>query len=144
MLLPGIARSLQQFPQVRQPSAARFQAGQRPGDTERRREPSLMTYLQHYDPLHQPILSTLVAALPVIILFYLLVVRRALAPWAAGGGALAALMIAILVYRMPAAMAGMAFISGALFGLLPICWTILNAMFLYNITVETGKFESIK
>src|SRR5207249_9952066 len=54
------------------------------------------------------------------------------------------LLIAALVYRMPAPMAGMAFVSGALFGLLPICWTIFNAMFLYNITVETGKFESIK
>src|SRR5262249_8432929 len=75
---------------------------------------------------------------------YLLVFRRALAPYAAAGGAITALVIATLVYRMPAPMAGMAFVSGALFGLLPICWTILNAMFLYNITVETGKFEAIK
>jgi lactate permease len=103
-----------------------------------------MHYTQHYDPFGQPIISTIVAALPVLVLFYLLVFRRAHVPIAAAGGALAALVIATLVYRMPAPMAGLAFIHGALFGLFPICWTIINAMFLYNITVETGHFERIK
>jgi L-lactate transport len=103
-----------------------------------------MHYTQHYDPFGQPIVSTIVAALPVLVLFYLLVFRRAHVPIAAAGGALTALLIATLVYRMPAPMAGLAFIHGALFGLFPICWTIINAMFLYNITVETGHFERIK
>src|SRR5712692_6808522 len=107
------------------------------------RNPSML-YTQNYDPLSSAALSTLVAALPVLVLFYLLVVRRVLAPWAAAGGAVAALLIATAVYRMPPAMAGLAFVNGALFGLLPICWTIANAMFLYNITVETGRFERIK
>lgn len=101
-------------------------------------------YQQNYDPLHFPVLSTLVAALPVLVLFYLLVFRRAHIPIAAAGGAVTALLVATLVYRMPAPLAGLAFVHGALFGLIPICWTIINAMFLYNITVETGKFESIK
>src|SRR5439155_24003708 len=90
------------------------------------------------------VLSTLVAALPVLVLFYLLVPRRVLAPWAAAGGAVTALLVAVAVYRMPAHMAGLAFLNGALFGLLPISWTISSAMFLYNITVVTGRFECIK
>src|SRR5262245_46741317 len=45
---------------------------------------------------------------------------------------------------MPAHMAGLAFLNGALFGIMPICWTIVCAMLLYNITVETGRFEGIK
>lgn len=103
-----------------------------------------MPYTQIYDPVHFMPLSTLVAALPVLVLLYLLVFRRLLAPWAALGGAVTALVIAVVAYRMPVAMAGLAFLNGALFGLLPICWTIFNAMLLYNITVETGKFEAIK
>lgn len=101
-------------------------------------------FTQTYDPLHNALLSTLVAALPVLVLFYLLVVKRAHVPVAAVGGAITALVGATLVYGMPAQMAGMAFVSGALFGLMPICWTIVWAMFLYNITVETGQFEGIK
>ncbi|MBI3721737.1 MAG: L-lactate permease, partial [Fimbriimonas ginsengisoli] len=101
-------------------------------------------YTQNYSPLASALLSTLVAALPVLALFYLLVVRRVLAPWAAAGGAATALIVAVAVYRMPLTMAGLAFLNGALFGLLPICWTITNAMFLYNITVATGRFERIK
>jgi lactate permease len=103
-----------------------------------------MVYTQDYNPLSPALLSILVAALPVLVLFYLLVVRRVLAPWAAAGGAAAALIVAVAVYRMPVHMAGLAFLNGALFGLLPICWTIANAMFLYNITVATGRFERIK
>src|SRR6059058_2260466 len=103
-----------------------------------------MIYTQNYNPLPWAILSTLVAALPVLTLFYLLVIRRVLVPWAAAGGAAVALVIAVLVYRMPAGMAGLDFLNGALFGLMPICWTSINAMFLYSITVGTGRFEQIK
>src|SRR5205085_6629047 len=102
-----------------------------------------MIYTQQYDRLG-PLLSTLLAALPVLTLFYLLVIRRVLVPWAAAGGAAMALVIAILVYRMPVGMASLAFLNGALFGIMPICWTIVCAMLLYNITVETGRFEQIK
>ena len=103
-----------------------------------------MIYTQNYSPLSSTVLCTILAALPVIVLFYLLVVRRSLVPLAAAGGAVAALAVAIGIYGMPAGMASMAFVSGALFGLVPICWTIVNAMFLYNITVETGRFAKIK
>lgn len=103
-----------------------------------------MIYTQNYTPFSSAILSTFVASLPVLVLFYLLVIKRAEVPWAAAGGAIAAFLIALVVYHMPLPMTCMAFVSGALFGMFPICWTILNAMFLYNITVETGRFEGIK
>ena len=103
-----------------------------------------MPYVQNYDPCNNVFLSTLLASLPVVTLFVMLVPMRLLAPWAAAGGAAVALVIAIGVFGMPADMAGLAFANGALFGLMPICWTIINAMLLYDITVETGRFEAIK
>src|SRR5438876_2262146 len=101
-------------------------------------------YQQDLNPLNNKILSTLFAALPVVTLFWLLVPRRWLAPRAGAGGALAALLIAVLVYKMPAGMATMAFVDGAAFGLLPVGWTIFWAMLLYNITVETGQFAIVR
>ncbi len=109
----------------------------------------IWAYQQHLDPLRgtllwSPLWSTLLAALPVLVLFWLLVPRRWLAPKAGAAGAVAAILVAILVYRMPAPMAGMAFVYGAAFGLLPVGWTIFNAMLLYNITVETGQFSVVR
>lgn len=109
----------------------------------------LLAYQQRLDPLRglvfwSPLWSTLLAAVPVLVLFWLLVPRRWLAPKAACGGALAALLIAVLVYGMPFDMALWAFGYGAAFGLLPVGWTIFNAMLLYNITVETGQFALVR
>jgi len=103
-----------------------------------------LIYTQNYDPVHWGPTSLLLAALPVLVLFFLLVVRRSPVPVAAGGGAIVALIVAVFAYRMPAQMAGLAFVNGALFALVPICWTIVNAMMLYNLTVVTGRFEGIK
>jgi L-lactate permease len=109
----------------------------------------LWAYQQHLDPLQgavlwSPLWSTLLAAVPVLVLFWLLVPRRWLAPKAGTGGALAAILIAIVVYRMPPGMAILAFADGAAFGLLPVGWTIFNAMLLYNVTVETGQFALVR
>ncbi len=103
-----------------------------------------MIYTQNYQPLAFPLLSLLFAALPVIVLFALLVIKRSPVPLAAAGGAIAAFVVAVLVYRMPLSMAGLAFLNGALFALLPICYVLIGAMLLYNITVETGCFDRIK
>jgi lactate permease len=103
-----------------------------------------MIYTQNYQPLSSALLSTLLAALPVLVLFALLVIRRAPVPQAAAGGVLTAFLVAVLVYHMPVHMAGLAFANGALFGLLPICYVLIGAMLLYNITVETGRFARIK
>jgi lactate permease len=104
----------------------------------------LAMYRQSLDPLGLPWLSLLLAASPVIVLFVLLVPMRWLAPKAGLGGALTALIVAITVYGMPWDMAGMAFVHGVGFGLLPTGWNILFTMLLYNITVETGQFAVIR
>src|SRR5581483_7432321 len=96
------------------------------------------------DQLWTRLVSTVLAALPVVVLFWLLVPQRWLAPKAALGGAIVAIVIAIAVYGMPPVMAGWAFVYGAAFGLLPVGWTIFNAMLLYNITVETGQFALVR
>ncbi len=104
----------------------------------------LLAYQQNLDPLDNRLLSTLFAAVPVVVLFWLLVPRRWLAPKAGAAGALAAIVVAIIVYKMPWYMAGMAFVHGVGFGLLPVGWTIFNAMLLYNVTVETGHFNTVR
>ena len=108
-----------------------------------------ISYSQQLDPLHgrvpgSQVISTFFAALPVVVLFYLLVPRRWLAPWAGAAASVAALLIAVVVYGMPLLPATMAFAYGAGFGLLPVGWTIFNAMLLYNITVQTGKFDVVR
>jgi lactate permease len=109
----------------------------------------LWAYQQRLDPLHDSVLwssvwSTLLAAVPVVVLFWLLVPRRWLAPKAGAAGAVAALLVAVVVYRMPALSAVMAFLYGVGFGLLPVGLTIFSAMLLYNVTVETGQFSIIR
>jgi len=101
-------------------------------------------FRQSLDPLGIPWLSTVLAALPVVALFVLLVPMRWLAPKAALGGAVVALVVAILPFGMPWDKAFAALGFGMAFGLLPIGWNILFAMFLYNVTVETGQFTIIR
>jgi lactate permease len=103
-----------------------------------------MTWNQVYDPLHSMLLSTLVAAIPIAVLLGALAFLRIKAHWAAILGLLCALAVAILVYGMPAKMAGLAAFNGALFGLLPIGWIILNIIFLYRLTEETGQFKVLQ
>jgi len=101
-------------------------------------------FVQNLDPLGFRLGSTLVAAFPVVVLFYLLVGRRWLASAAGLTGAVVAVLVAWLVYAMPLEMASWAFVHGAAFGLLPIGWTVFAAMLLYNVTVETGQFAVIR
>ena len=103
-----------------------------------------MIYTQNYHPVSFAPLCILLAALPVLVLFALLVLKRAPVPVAAAGGAIAAFVVAVAVYGMPVGMATLAFTNGALFALLPIGYVLAGAMLLYNITVETGCFTRIK
>ena len=101
-------------------------------------------YQQRLNPLQDKvfgsaIISTILAALPVVVLFWLLVPRRWLAPKAGAAAALTSIIIAWLAFGMPFDMAAMSFVHGTLFGILPVGWTIFNAMLLYNITVQTDR-----
>jgi lactate permease len=103
-----------------------------------------VSYTQNLDPLGNRVLSTILAALPVIVLFYLLVFRRWVASLAGATGALVAIIVAWLAFKMPPAMAVMSFVHGVGFGLLPVGWTVFCAMLVYNVTVETGQFNIIR
>src|SRR3954467_12077984 len=99
---------------------------------------------QDYDPLHAWPLSTLVAALPVLSLFFVLLALRARVWVAALAGALVAVVLALSVFRMPATMGGGAFALGVQCGLWRIAWIIVASIFLYEVAVETGQFAVMK
>ncbi len=104
-----------------------------------------MTWTQHYTPLLDSLpASALVAAAPVIVLLGLLAFFHVRAHWAALAGLGVVLAAAVLVYRMPPVLALSAAAYGALYGLLPIGWIVLNVVFLYHVTVETGQFEIVR
>jgi lactate permease len=103
-----------------------------------------MPWTQVYAPLGNLYLSAAVAALPVVVLLGALGFFRFRAHNAALLGLAAALLIAVLVYGMPARLAFASAIYGSLFGLFPIGWIVLSAIFIYDVTVHTGKFELIK
>ena len=88
--------------------------------------------------------STLVAAIPLVILFYMLGVMRK-PSWVAGLSALGvAVVLAVGVYGMPVPQAGASMVYGAAFGLFPIGWIVIASLILYRVTLDTGKFEIIK
>ena len=102
-----------------------------------------MPWSQSYDPLHGP-LSTIAAALPLVILLGLLALRRVPAYAAALAGLGTALIVAIAIIGMPAGMAARAATLGVAYGLLPIGWIVLNVIFLYRITEERGVFVALQ
>jgi lactate permease len=102
------------------------------------------TWAQTYNPLNNWFLSALVAALPVIVLLYMLAVKQTSAPAAAAGGAITALLAAIFFTGMPVHLAVTAFIYGSAFGLLPIGYVVFSAIFLYQISLDSGQFEIMK
>ena len=103
-----------------------------------------MTWLQNYDPLHNAVLSTLVAALPVCVLLGSLAFLKVRAHVAALCGLAVAMVIALWVYGMPTRAAWATTGYGAAFGLFPIGWIILNVIFLYQLTVDKGLFTVLR
>ena len=101
-------------------------------------------WIQSYDPLGAAWLSTAAAAFPIVLLLVALGILEWRAHIAALAGLLAALAVSVVVFGMPAPTAGATALYGAAYGFLPIGWIILNAVFLYNLTVETGQFEIVK
>lgn len=103
-----------------------------------------MIWQQVYDPLSNMWLSTLLAAIPVVVMLVGLGFLHMKAHWAAGAGLVAALIIAVFVYNMPADMAGRAAMLGGLTGLLPIGWIVLNIIFLHQLTEKNGSFKILQ
>jgi len=103
-----------------------------------------MHWNQVYDPFGHWWLSTLVAALPILVLFGLLAGLKVKPHLCAIAGALTAGGVAVLFFGMPLRLAAMSFGYGVAFGLLKIAWIVLAAVFLYDISVETGQFEIMK
>lgn len=104
----------------------------------------MSSWSQSYNPLGYWWLSTLVAALPVLTLFFVLIVLKKRVWMAALYGMLAAIVIAIVVFRMPPALVGASVVLGFVFGLFRIAWIIVASIFLYHIAVETGQFQVMK
>jgi lactate permease len=103
-----------------------------------------MPWIQIYDPLGNPWLSTLAAALPIVLLLVALALLEWRAHWAALAGLAAALLVSVVIYGMPLPAAAATAVYGAAYGLFPIGWIILAAVFLYNLTVRTGQFDIVK
>jgi lactate permease len=102
-----------------------------------------MPWNQIIDPFNNIIVSALVASIPVIIIFWSLLkkVKGYMTSLLTLAGAI---VIAFFAYHMPFKLIMLSTLHGALYGLFPICWIIISAVFLFNITVKSGQFEVIK
>jgi lactate permease len=103
-----------------------------------------VTWTQVYDPAGHWWLSTLIAALPIIVLLGLLAGFKVRAHLCAVAGAATAVIVAIVAFKMPAVLAVSSFVYGSAFGLLKIVWIVIAAVFLYDISVAIGQFEIMK
>jgi lactate permease len=99
---------------------------------------------QVYDPLGNAALSTMLAALPVVVLLGTLGVLRLQAHTAALLGLATSLLVATVLFGMPASMAVASAIFGAAYGLFPIGWIVINVIFLYQLTHERGLFAVLR
>lgn len=103
-----------------------------------------MHWTQVYDPLGHWWLSTIVAALPIVVLLGLLAGFKVRPHIAAISGAGTALLVSHFVFGMPWQLSGMSFLYGLSFGLLKIVWIVVAAVYLYELTVHTGHFDVMK
>jgi lactate permease len=99
---------------------------------------------QVYDPVGNTILSTLICAIPVVVLLGGLGIFQIRAHYAAIAGLVAAVVIAIFILGMPGPIAARAGFFGALFAITTVCWIIFNLIFLYRMTVKAGLFSILQ
>lgn len=103
-----------------------------------------MNWTQVIDPFKNIGLSALVAVAPILFIFWALIIKKMKGYQASLIAVIIAILIAIFVYGMPAKLALLSTANGALYGFFPICWIVITAVFLFNITVKSGQFEIIK
>src|SRR5665647_1629792 len=103
-----------------------------------------MNWTQVIDPFNNIALSALVAVVPIIFIFCALIIKKMKGYQATLSATVIAILIAIIVYGMPVKLALLSTLNGAFYGLFPICWIIISAVFLFNITIKSGQFEIIK
>src|ERR1035441_526807 len=106
--------------------------------------PATGLWPQGYDPVGRWWFSTMFAALPIIVLLGAMAVLRLKAHVAAVAGLLTALLVAVAVFHMPIRLALTSAAYGAGYGVFPICWIILPVIFLYQLTVKTGRFVALQ
>jgi lactate permease len=88
--------------------------------------------------------SALISMLPLVTIFVLLGVLKVKAQWAALASLAVALVVAVVAYGMPLGMSLSAAAEGAVFGFFPIMWIVINAIWIYNMSVETGHFDVLR
>ena len=103
-----------------------------------------MHWTQINDPFNNICLSILAALVPILFIFWALLIKKMKGYAASIIATGIALLIATAIYRMPVTLGVLSTSSGIVYGLFPICWLIITALFLFNITVESGQFEVIK
>jgi len=103
-----------------------------------------MNWAQINDPFGNRWLSLLAAIIPILFIFWALLIKKMKGYAASMIATGIALLIAIGIYKMPVSLAVLSTSSGIIYGLFPICWLIIAALFLFNITVESGQFEVLK
>lgn len=101
-------------------------------------------YTPDLDPVGSLLITSLIAMLPLITVFVTLGLLKWRAHWAGLTALAVAIAVAILAYGMPAQLAALSATQGAAFGLFPIMWIVLNAIWLYELTVRSGRFEDLR
>ena len=102
-----------------------------------------MKWIQLIDPLNNIGWSALVAAVPIVFIFWALI-KKMKGYMASLLTMLLAIILSVVIYGMPLKLAALSALHGAMYGLFPICWIIIGAVFLFNMTVKSGQFEVIK
>ncbi|WP_413248827.1 L-lactate permease [Sinomonas flava] len=104
-----------------------------------------MTFTPVTDPVAGSVaVSALIGLIPLLTFFVLLAIVRTSAHVAGAFALLAALVVAVVAYQMPAPLAGLAATQGAVFGAFPVFWIVLMAVWLYQVTVLSGRFEDLR
>src|SRR5215471_15895904 len=103
-----------------------------------------MHWAQVVNPLNSLLLSALVGVIPIIFIFWALIIKKMKGHFASLFAVIISIIIAVTIYGMPIKLALLSTMQGAVYGLFPICWIVVAAVFLFNITIKSGQFEIIK